>query len=418
MIVAGALGGMAWAAIPAFLRTRFNASEILTSLMLTYVAQLILIYLVTGPWRDPEGYGFPQSRLFSDAATMPILVAGTRLHLGIPIAVAVVLLAWGLLGKSLVGFQLKVAGQAPRAARYAGFSDKRLIWLSMMLGGGLAGAAGLFEVAGPVGQLTPQISPGLRLHRHHRRLPRPAASGRRALRRAAARPLLSRRRGGPDRSRPAQRRHRHLPGHPAVLPAGLRHPDPLPDSPRPPRPLGSGAVMTGMGWFVPVILSVISASTPLLLAATGELVAEKSGVLNLGIEGMMLVGAIVGFAVTLTTGSAVLGIAAAAAAGMGMALIFGVLVLLLLANQVAAGLALTIFGTGLSALIGKSFVGNAVPPLPKLDLPILSDLPVIGPILFHQDALVYGSFLLLALVELVPLPHPPRAGAARRRRFP
>jgi len=158
--------------------------------------------------------------------------------------------------------------------------------------------------------------------------------------------------------------------------------------------------MTGMGWFVPVILSVISASTPLLLAATGELVAEKSGVLNLGIEGMMLVGAIVGFAVTLTTGSAVLGIAAAAAAGMGMALIFGVLVLLLLANQVAAGLALTIFGTGLSALIGKSFVGNGVPPLPKLDLPILSDLPVIGPILFHQDALVYGSFLLLALVSL------------------
>src|SRR4029077_16635363 len=86
MIIAGALGGMAWGAIPAFLRTRFNASEILTSLMLTYVAQLVLIYLVTGPWRDPEGYGFPQSRLFSDAATMPILVAGTRLHLGIPIA--------------------------------------------------------------------------------------------------------------------------------------------------------------------------------------------------------------------------------------------------------------------------------------------------------------------------------------------
>ena len=199
---------------------------------------------------------------------------------------------------------------------------------------------------------------------------------------------------------------------------GCGHLDPLPDSPRPPSQGGSGAVMTGMGWFVPVILSVISASTPLLLAATGELVAEKSGVLNLGIEGMMLVGAIVGFAVTLTTGSAVLGIAAAAAAGMGMALIFGVLVLLLLANQVAAGLALTIFGTGLSALIGKSFVGNGVPPLPKLDLPVLSDLPVIGPILFHQDAL--GLWLLPAAGagELVPLPHPSRAGAARRGRFP
>jgi len=160
MILAGALGGMAWAAIPAWLRTRFNASEILTSLMLTYVAQLILIYLVTGPWRDPEGYGFPQSRMFSDAATMPILFAGTRLHLGVLIALAVVLAGWGLLGKSLLGFQLKVVGQAPRAARYAGFSDTGLIWLSMLLGGGLAGVAGLFEVAGPVGQLTPQISPG------------------------------------------------------------------------------------------------------------------------------------------------------------------------------------------------------------------------------------------------------------------
>ncbi len=160
MILAGLLGGMAWAAIPAWLKTRFNANEILTSLMLTYVAQLVLIYLVTGPWRDPEGYGFPQSRMFADAGTMPILVSGTRLHLGVLIALLVVLAAWGLLGKSLVGFQLKVVGQAPRAARYAGFSDKALVWLALMLGGGLAGAAGLFEVAGPIGQLTPQISPG------------------------------------------------------------------------------------------------------------------------------------------------------------------------------------------------------------------------------------------------------------------
>ena len=160
MIVAGILGGMAWAAIPAWLRVRFNASEILTSLMLTYVAQLLLLYLVTGPWRDPEGYGFPQSRMFSDAATMPILLAGSRLHLGVALALVVVLLGWVLLGRSLIGFQLKVVGQAPRAARYAGFSDKGLIWLSLMLGGGLAGAAGLFEVAGPIGQLTPQISPG------------------------------------------------------------------------------------------------------------------------------------------------------------------------------------------------------------------------------------------------------------------
>ncbi len=160
MIVAGVFGGMAWAAIPAWLKTRFNANEILTSLMLTYVAQLILIYLVTGPWRDPQGYGFPQSEMFSDAATIPILISGTRLHLGVLISLLVVAAAWLLLGKSLVGFQLKVLGQAPRAARYAGFSNNALIWFSLLLGGGLAGAAGLFEVSGPVGQLTSQISPG------------------------------------------------------------------------------------------------------------------------------------------------------------------------------------------------------------------------------------------------------------------
>jgi ABC-type uncharacterized transport system permease subunit len=160
MILAGALGGMGWAAIPAWLRTRFNANEILTSLMLTYVAQQLLIYLVVGPWKDPEGYGFPQSRLFQEAASLPILVPETRIHLGVLIALVVVGLGWVVLTKSAIGFQLKVIGQAPRAARYAGFHESRLIWLLLLLGGGLAGIAGLCEVAGPVGQLTPQISPG------------------------------------------------------------------------------------------------------------------------------------------------------------------------------------------------------------------------------------------------------------------
>ena len=148
-------------------------------------------------------------------------------------------------------------------------------------------------------------------------------------------------------------------------------------------------------WVVPVILSVISASTPLLLAATGELVTEKSGVLNLGVEGMMLAGAIVGFATAVTTGSALLGIAAAALAGAALAIVFGVLTLTLLANQVAAGLALTIFGVGFSALMGAGYVGIALEPLPKLHLPLISDIPIVGPLLFGQDLLVYASFALL-----------------------
>ena len=142
-----------------------------------------------------------------------------------------------------------------------------------------------------------------------------------------------------------------------------------------------------------VLITVIGAATPLLFAAVGELVVEKSGVLNLGVEGMMVLGAVCAFAATLTTGSAVLGILAGAAAGAAMAMIFALLTLTLLANQVASGLALTIFGIGASALIGREFVGLPVPRLPQLDLPGLSDLPVLGPLLLSHDALVYLSLL-------------------------
>ena len=149
---------------------------------------------------------------------------------------------------------------------------------------------------------------------------------------------------------------------------------------------------------VAIVLTIITASTPLLLAATGELITEKSGVLNLGVEGMMLIGAITAFATTTITDSAVLGVLAGAAAGTSLAFIFGVLVLIFLANQVATGLALTIFGIGLSALVGTGFVGIALEPLPKLDLGHISAVPVIGQILFGQDLLVYLSFFMVILV--------------------
>ena len=160
MLALGALGGALWAGIPALLRTRFNVNEILTSLMLTYVATLLLSALVHGPWRDPDGYNFPESRLFPDAGIMPILLDGTRLHLGALLAVIAVLAAWFMLSRTLLGFKVKVVGAAPRAARFAGFSEKRMVWFSMGLGGALAGLAGLGEVAGPIGQLVPEISPG------------------------------------------------------------------------------------------------------------------------------------------------------------------------------------------------------------------------------------------------------------------
>ena len=160
MLLLGAIGGALWAAIPALLKTRFNVNEILTSLMLTYVATLLLSALVHGPWRDPDGYNFPESRLFSDAGTMPILLEGTRLHLGALLALIAAVAGWFLLRRTLTGFKVKVVGQAPRAARFAGFSEKRMVWFCMLLAGGLAGVAGLGEVAGPIGQLVPAISPG------------------------------------------------------------------------------------------------------------------------------------------------------------------------------------------------------------------------------------------------------------------
>jgi simple sugar transport system permease protein len=144
---------------------------------------------------------------------------------------------------------------------------------------------------------------------------------------------------------------------------------------------------------------MVAAATPLLFAATGELVTEKSGVLNLGVEGMMLVGAVAGFATAIGTGSAVLAVAAAALAGVALALVFGFLTLTLLANQVATGLALTIFGIGLSALIGQGYVGTPLPALDKLHLPGLSDAPFIGPVVFGQDGLVYLSIAAVAGVS-------------------
>jgi simple sugar transport system permease protein len=160
MFVAGALGGMMWAAIPAFLKTRFEVSEILTSLMLTYVAALVLSILVHGPWRDPEGFNFPQSRLFTEAAILPVILEGTRLHAGAFVSLFAAVAAWVLLTHTVTGFQVKVVGQAPMAARFAGFSQKGTVWFSLLLAGALAGVAGMIEVAGPIGQLTPQLTPG------------------------------------------------------------------------------------------------------------------------------------------------------------------------------------------------------------------------------------------------------------------
>ena len=160
MAIAGILGGLFWGGIPALLKTRFNTNEILTSLMLTYVAGLFLSLMVHGPLKDPDGFNFPESRLFHDAALLPTLFEQGRAHIGFIVALILAPIATWLTSRHLLGYQLRVQGQAPRAARFAGFSQSKLIWLSFALSGGLAGLAGMMEVSGSVGQLVPVISPG------------------------------------------------------------------------------------------------------------------------------------------------------------------------------------------------------------------------------------------------------------------
>jgi ABC-type uncharacterized transport system permease subunit len=160
MCIAGIAGGAAYAGIPAFLKTRLNVNEILSSLMLTYVAIQVLYYLMRGPWKDPDGFNFPQTRLFSDDQILPTVVSGTVVHLGVPLALAVAVGAWLVMTKSVFGFQIRVVGAAPAAARYGGFNTNRTIWAALLAGGGLAGFAGILEAAGPFGQMVPQFPTG------------------------------------------------------------------------------------------------------------------------------------------------------------------------------------------------------------------------------------------------------------------
>ena len=158
MVIAGAIGGMLWASIPAFLKTRFNTNEILVSLMLVYVAQLLVSWLVHGPMMDPDGFNFPQSRLFDDSALLPIILEDTRLNLAFSLGIGALLAGYIFMYRSFFGFQMQVAGYASDAARYAGFSAKRMIWVGLLSGGGMAGLAGMSEVAGPMGQITEHVS--------------------------------------------------------------------------------------------------------------------------------------------------------------------------------------------------------------------------------------------------------------------
>jgi len=160
MILAGMLAGMAWAAIPAFLRARMNTNEILVTLMLVYVATFALSYLVHGPWRDPDGFNYPQTALLPNMAMFPPFDYAYRLNISIVITVLAVIAMWLFTERSFFGYKMSVGGAAPQAARYAGFKESGAVWTGLLISGGAAGIAGMAEAAGPLGQLSSQISPG------------------------------------------------------------------------------------------------------------------------------------------------------------------------------------------------------------------------------------------------------------------
>ncbi len=160
VILAGVAGGMVWGGITALLRDRFHANEILVSLMLVYVAVQLLYFLVYGPMKDPAGYNFPQSRTFDAVTQIPRLMSGSRVSVGLLIALGGAAALWIYLFRTRAGFAQQVGGLAPDAARYAGFSSRKALWVALLASGGAAGLAGALEVAGPIGQLTPYVPAG------------------------------------------------------------------------------------------------------------------------------------------------------------------------------------------------------------------------------------------------------------------
>ena len=427
MVVMGGLGGTAWALIPGILRAFCKTNEILTSLLLNYVAGLLLTYLIfqsQSYWRETKGFNatvFPTGKELPPSAVWPSwtldVQGGITIPLGAVIAVIVAIVLWVLYKRTRFGFEAQVLGDSDRAARYSGVRVRRKILAVMALSGGIAGLAGASQV-------------GDFAHSRRRRPERPAEArlrlhGDRHRRARPLQPLRGRPRRVPD-GRPRERRQhaagRELPGgsrgrdpgdHP-VLGARRRGADPPPGAHRPlesrQRRERAGARGVNNTLLVVLIASGIAYGTPLLYASLGELLAERSGVLNLGVEGMMLVGAVMGFWTVqrVHTGPGIAltaGILVAAVAGAAMASIHAFLVITFRASQIVSGLALTIFAgaVGLSSYLGNDLNLADAPARHTFHAVFPASMqrwPIIGPIVFGQDVLVYISWACVIAIWL------------------
>ena len=366
VIVLGFIGGGLWALIPAILRAKGWLNEVISTLLLNYIAALFVAYFVFGPWRDAASANFPQTPKFVDAMRLPMF-GDTRIHLGLVLAVAAVTLIYLVLRYSVWGYDMRAIGGNPEAARRNGMPITRYTLLVMFIGGGLAGLAGVGEVMAIEGRLRPGFSASY------------GYIGFLISWLAGHNPLGRRRDVVPDgRVEPWRRHAADYTGH-AVRHGQHHHGlDPLYCAGQVLPTQGETVSPMDMSFVIGVLVGALQAGTSVLYAALGEVVVERAGVINLGLEGSMLMGASVGFAVTYQTGNPWLGLIGAALAGALFNLVLAFLVVTRGANQLASGLALGFLGIGLSAVIGRPYVGQMIDGIGTMPIPVLADIPVLG----------------------------------------
>ena len=375
MIVMGLLGGAAWAFIPVFLRARGLVNETITTLLMNYVAPTIVSFFVYGSWRTRANAMYPQTDDFSLAARLPTFF-GTRIHLGLVIALVILLIYWYVMKYSRWGLEMKAIGGNPQAARRNGIRWMLYLIVVMCIGGAIAGLAGMSEISGIHGRLRPNFSPGFGFMGF---LISWLSNGNPVgiFMMSFVIAIIT---SGGDILQIKQ-------GLPFAV-VNILMAITLYVVLARPKPDKKEIEMTLLA-LLGVLSSAIFTGTSLLYTTLGEVISERAGIVNLGLEGVMLVSAAVGFAVGTTTGNPYLAVLASMLTGGLMNLIFGYMVISRKANQLASGLATMFFGFGLSALIGKPYVGGKINSLPRILIPGLGGIPAQYTSQLQFDILIY-----------------------------
>ena len=373
MALAGMAAGGVLIALAGALRHWRGVNETISSLLLSSIAIAVMNQVVEGPMRDPASLNKPSTRPLPDADLIGNL-PGMDVHWGLALGLIACVLAWLLMRRTTFGFAARIVGGNARAARMAGLPVGRMTVIVTALAGAAAGLAGMIEVGAVQGSANANIAAGYGLSRHSRRLSRPPASARDRAGRDPARRHRRERRPVAAPPRSARRRGAGAAGHPVRRAARRRGPAAAQRLESEDRPMTAGSL--GL-WTVPIAVlgGAIRVSTPFLFVSLGELVTEKSGRINLGLEGTLIMGAMSGFGVAYLTGSPWLGVLAAGMVGMALGALHAGVCSLPRVNDIAVGIALMLFGTGLAFYLGKPLVQPKAPTLPALPLGFWSDIP-------------------------------------------